>query len=216
MSAPAEQEARVTAARRRVAAGYDQIAARYAAARPVTLPPLLAAFAESVPDGSPVLDLGCGAGVPIAAWLSQRLAVTGVDLSRRQIALARRNVPTATLIQSDMLSLRFPLASFALIVAAYSIIHVPREEQRALAGRIAGWLRPGGAFLATWALSAWEGEEADWEGWGAPMWWSHYAAVTNLAMLRDAGFVFDEGDTETVTDGETWMWVLAHKPSTSG
>ena len=33
-------------------------------------------------DGVSVLDLGCGAGVPIARSLSRRYRVTGVDVSR--------------------------------------------------------------------------------------------------------------------------------------
>ena len=40
-----------------------------------------------------VLDLGCGAGVPIARRLAERYKVTGVDISERQIMLVRRNVP---------------------------------------------------------------------------------------------------------------------------
>ncbi len=197
----------------RVAAGYDRIARQYTASRSAHLPPLLVEFATALPDGVPVLDLGCGAGVPIGTWLAKRFAVAGVDLSRRQVELARRNIPSATLMQSDMVSLRFPPASFALVVAAYSIIHVPREAQAALVARIASWLRPGGGFLASWATAAWEGEEEDWEGWGAPMWWSHYGAETNLTLLRNAGLSVNEHDVVTVTgDGETWMWVLGHAP----
>ena len=74
------------------------------------------------------------------------------------------------------------------MVAFYSIIHVPREEHPTLLGRIYGWLKPGGVFLATWPFTAWEGEEENWEGWGAPMWWSHYGADENVDMLREAGF----------------------------
>ena len=199
-------------ARRRVAHGYDRMAEPYARARSPGLPPLLEAFANGLEDGAPVLDLGCGAGVPITAWLARRFAVTGVDSSARQIALARQNVSGASLIHQDMIEARFPDASFALIIAAYSIIHVPREEQPALISRIAGWLRPGGALLASWAPAAWEGEERNWEGWGAPMWWSHFGPETSLAMLRDAGLTITGADTVTVTgNGETWVWMLARK-----
>ena len=145
--------------RRQVAAGYDHMADRYTQARSPVLPPLLEAFAEGLDDGAAALDLGCGAGVPISAWLARRFAVTGIDASARQIALARERVPLADFRQADMTVARFPTARFALIVAAYSIIHVPREEHSSLIHRIASWLAPGGGFLASWALDAWEGEE---------------------------------------------------------
>src|SRR6478672_10943697 len=196
--------------RRQVAAGYDHMADRYTQARSPVLPPLLEAFAEGLDDGAAALDLGCGAGVPISAWLARRFAVTGIDASARQIALARERVPLADFRQADMTVARFPTARFALIVAAYSIIHVPREEHSSLIHRIASWLAPGGGFLASWALDAWEGEEQDWEGWGAAMWWSYFGAETSLTMLRDAGLTVNNGDIATVSDGpETWMWVLA-------
>lgn len=204
-------------ARRRVAAGYDRMAEQYTRARSPELPPLLEPFATGLEDGAPALDLGCGAGVPIAAWLAQRCVVTGIDASARQIALARQHVPGALFVHQDMTAARFPDAAFALVVAAYSVIHVPREEQPALIARIAGWLRPGGALLASWAPAAWEGEEHDWEGWGAPMWWSHYGPETSLAMLRDAGLTVAEADLATVTGhGETWIWALARKPAPAG
>ncbi len=89
---------------------------------------------------------------------------------------------------------------------APKVTHVPREEQPALVGRIYDWLRAGGAILANWAPTSWEGEEEDWEGWGAPMWWSHYGAEENLAMLRGAGFAIERAETLTGS-GETWLWV---------
>jgi hypothetical protein len=95
------------------------------------------------------------------------------------------------------------------MVAFYAIIHIPRMEQPALVSRIHRWLKPGGRFLATWAIEAWEGKDENWEGWGAPMWWSHYDADANLAMLRDAGFHIEFAERHTAGD-ETWLWVLTH------
>ena len=103
-----------------------------------------------------------------------------------------------------------PPESFDVVTAFWSIIHVPRAEQPALVNRFHGWLRPGGAFLANWALTAWEGEEEDWDGRGAPMWWSHLGAEENLAMLRAAGFAVERGET-LGDEPERWLWVLARK-----
>jgi cyclopropane fatty-acyl-phospholipid synthase-like methyltransferase len=197
--------------KRLVEQGYDRMAEQYAASkRPLgpELEGLLAALTRGLAAEAAVLDLGCGAGVPVTRWLAERFAVTGVDLSARQLALARENVPGATFLKADMGQVAFPPASFDAIVSLYAIIHLPREEQPALLARIARWLKPGGGFLATWPLGAWEGEEQDWNGWGAPMWWSHHGAETSLALLRDAGFAIERAETRTDGD-ETWLWALA-------
>ena len=86
-------------------------------------------------------------------WQARRFAVTGVDVSERQVQLARENVPEATLIRTSMTAVEFPPEAFDAVVAFHSIIHVPRAEQPLLVRRIHGWLRPGGAFLATWAMA---------------------------------------------------------------
>src|SRR3954453_18069334 len=200
--------------KRIVEAGYDRIAEHYLASKdidePVTLA-ALAAQANSLPEKAHVLDLGCGAGVPVSRWLAQRYAVTGVDLSTRQIELARQQVPNATFVQADMTAVDCSEATFDAAVAFYSIIHVPAIEQPSLIQAIYRWLRPGGLFLATWAMTAWEGQEQDWEGWGAPMWWSHLGPGASLQLLEAAGFEIVSADPRTV-GGETWLWVTARKP----
>lgn len=97
----------------------------------------------------------------------------------------------------------------------HSIIHVPRENHAPLLRRIHGWLRPGGRFLATWPFGPWEGEETDWSGWGAPMWWSHFGADTYELLLREAGFRIEIAETLREQD-ETWRWILARKATGEG
>ncbi len=203
--------------KRLVEASYDRIADHYLTGRERQSAGTLAALEELVramPAGAAVLDLGCGAGVPVTRRLAERFAVTGVDISARQLALARQRVPDATFIQADMTGVDFAPETFDAVVSAYAIIHVPREEQPVLVGRIHRWLRPGGLFLANWAVTAWEGEERDWLGWGAPMWWSHHDWDTNLAMVRDAGFAVDAAAAHA-DGGESWRWVLARKGPTA-
>ena len=99
-------------ARRVVADGYDAVAERYYAwsdARPsATRRRWLAKALERIPLGADVLDLGCGAGVPMTRALAAGRQVTGVDISARQIELARAAVPEATFIHADMTALELP------------------------------------------------------------------------------------------------------------
>ena len=189
--------------KRVVETGYDRVAERYLASKDLEDPTTLAELAGQLPPGAAVLDLGCGAGVPATGWLAQRFAVTGVDFSVKQLELARRNAPSASFIKADMTDLEFAPETFDAVVALHSIIHVPRAEHPALIGNIRRWLKPGGGFLATW------------EGWGAPMRWSHYDGQTSLQLLRGAGFAVEQAEARTTrgTRGdESWLWVLARRP----
>ena len=206
--------------RRTVEAGYDMMAEQYLATKDPEDPLALAALedlAPVVPPGAAVLDLGCGAGVPVTRWLAGRgFAVTGVDVSARQLELARSNVPDGTFIKADMTGLAFDPETFDAVVAFHSIIHVPRNEHPALLARIHRWLKPGGVFLAIMTVTDYEGQDDDWEGWGAPMVWSHYDQDTNVAMLREAGFELRYAEPRTGDEDETWLWVLARKNSIEG
>jgi len=146
----------------------------------------LAELTPLLQDGDPVLDLGCGCGVPATAILAERYEVTGVDLSPVQIKRARHLVPKGQFECADMTSVDFPQRSFAAVVSFYAIIHVPLDEQPALFEKIRGWLEPGGYLLATVGSGAWTGTEDDWLG--APMYWSHADRATYVAWLEQSGF----------------------------
>jgi cyclopropane fatty-acyl-phospholipid synthase-like methyltransferase len=201
-----------------VEAGYDRMADSYLASKPpltAEVEALLERLLDGLSPDAPVLDLGCGAGLPVTRWLAEHHPLTGVDLSAHQLELARNNVPGGVFIQADMTEVRFPAGSFGAMVAMHSIIHVPRENHAPLLRRVHGWLCPGGRFLATWPLSAWEGEETNWSGWGAPMWWSHFGAETYEALLREAAFSIEIAETLRAQD-ETWRWILARKATGDG
>ena len=203
-----------TSFKKAVETGYNRVAERYLATKdredPATLA-ILEDLARDLPPGSPVLDLGCGAGVPVTRWLARRFAVTGVDVSARQLELASRHIPAANFVKVDMTDLDFAPESFDAVVAFHSIIHVPRVEHPALLGKIHWWLRLSGVFFATRALGAWEREEQGregWEDWGAPMRWSHHDGETSLALLREAGFAVEHAETHITHDvrsDEPWL-----------
>jgi SAM-dependent methyltransferase len=124
--------------------------------------------------GDRVLDLGCGCGIPVARTLSSRFQVLGIDISPVQIQRAQRLVPEAEFQCSDFTDVALPVASFEAVVAFYSIIHVPIQEQPALFDSIASWLVPKGLFLGSVGWETWTGTESDWCGVaGATMYWSH-------------------------------------------
>jgi SAM-dependent methyltransferase len=204
--------------KRIVANSYDEIAPRYLAwSGPDSSPErmrYLKRLLDLLPASAEVLELGCGAGVPVTQALAERHRVTGVDIAAKQIELAQRYVPGATFIHADMTTLEFPPGSFDAVVAFYSLTHVPRAEQAALLSRIADWLRPSGLLMATMGASdSPDAVEPDWLG--APMFFSHFDADTNRDLVRRAGL--DILDAEVVAedeDGEqvAFLWVVARRP----
>jgi SAM-dependent methyltransferase len=130
----------------------------------------------------------------VTRFLAARFRVTGVDISARQIALARRNVPSATLIHGDIMDQRFPPASFDAIVATYALFHLPRVEHGAFIGRLAEWTTAGGLALVTVAAEAEElGREDDF--FGGPMVWSSHAREAYPPMFTAHRFrVLEAGD----------------------
>jgi SAM-dependent methyltransferase len=140
-----------------------------------------------LPERARVLDLGCGAGVPVARTLSARFDVVGADISASQLALARRQARGVALLRADMEHLHFASSSFDAVVSFYAIFHIRRREQPPLFARIREWLRPGGLLLAS--LGRTDGPSyTEQDFFGVEMYWSHYNTEQYRALLRDAGF----------------------------
>ncbi len=112
----------------------------------------------SLTSGSRVLDVCCGAGasaLPAAEAVGQTGAVIGVDLAKELLELARakaiqRRLRNIEFEVGDMLSLRFPTASFDAAVCVFGIFFVP-DMAKAVSEL---WIRvrPGGKLaVTTWA-----------------------------------------------------------------
>ena len=161
-----------------------------------------------------MLELGCGAGLPMTKALAVGRKVTGVEISAVQCELARRNVPTATIIHADMTAVRFEPASFDAVVAFYSLTHVPREAIPPLLERIGDWLRPGGAFVASMGVEDDPGTiEQDWLG--GDMFFSHFSARTNRRLVEAAGFIIDSAEVLAEPEDRCdarFLWVVARRP----
>jgi len=143
----------------------------------------------NIADGSRVLDLGCGCGIPTTRELSMRHKVTGVDISPVQIQRARSLVPSAEFICADMTTLTLPACGFDAVVSLYAIIHVPLEEQPGLFLKISMCLKHGGWLLCTVGHRQWTGTEENWLGVpGGKMFWSHADQQTYERWLTDLGF----------------------------
>jgi SAM-dependent methyltransferase len=190
--------------------GYDRCAAAYDRMRQEESNPELALLTGRLRDGATVLDVGCGAGVPVARSLAQRFAVTGVDISGEMIRRATANVPAARFVQGDIMAVDFPASYFDAAVSFYAILHLPREEHRALFQRIYRWLKPGGYLLAT--VSALGEPPYTDHFFGVTMYWSNYGLSDYEQMLVDVGFDLLEVGAVGHGYGEAYQGADEHHP----
>jgi len=110
-----------------------------------------------LPIGSRVLDVCCGTGasaLPAAEAVGPKGHVIGVDLAKQLLELARtkaiqRNLGNIEFEVGDMLSMRFPVASFDAVVCVFGIFFVP-DMPRAVS-ELWSRIRPGGKLsVTTW------------------------------------------------------------------
>jgi SAM-dependent methyltransferase len=198
-----------------VASGYDAVAESYARLEESEWPRIrwLRDLLDRLPDGAHVLDLGCGNGVPADREIARRHTVTGVDISARQIELARRHVPSGVFFHADMTRVSFPPGTFDAVVSFYAIGCIPRVEHAALLRRIREWLRPGGWLL----LSEEDVDRPDVVGecLGVPMFFSGFDAATQRRLVEEAGFVVERAAVEAQVEQGVevpFAWVLARVP----
>ncbi|MBT8212296.1 MAG: methyltransferase domain-containing protein [Acidimicrobiia bacterium] len=146
-------------------------------------------FAERLPSGGSVLEIGAGVGFT-AQWFDVHgFDVTATDLSPANVAKIRDKGVTAEV--RDMANLGFPDASFDGVWAASCLMHIPDAELPAVLAGIAAVIRPGGWF---WA-GTWGGhdQEGTWEDdWYQPK--RFYSLRTDERMRA-----FHEGSFEVVS-----------------
>jgi predicted TPR repeat methyltransferase len=100
-------------------------------------------------DPSPgwALNVGCGGNTRFNAVLRQRgLALEGVDVSERMLALARQADPGVALHHADVCDWPAP-RRYRFITAWDSLWHVPLDRQRALLLKLMAALELGGVFV---------------------------------------------------------------------
>ena len=136
------------------------------------------------PDG-PVLDLGCGAGDPIARYfIDAGRALTGVDIAPAMLDLARARWPDQTWVEADMRSLDLG-QRFAALVAFNSFFHLPPEDQPPMFARFAAHLRPGGVL---WFSAGPGAGEVTGTVAGEPVYHASLSPEDYRAHLSGAGF----------------------------
>ncbi|CAB1209256.1 class I SAM-dependent DNA methyltransferase [Acinetobacter bouvetii] len=106
-------------------------------------------FFSFIPEHARLLDLGCGSGKPIAAYLLKHgHAVTGVDSSDIMIEMAQHNFPEQRWIEADMRTWQSD-QKFQGILAWDSFFHLKPDDQRQMFEQFSRFAEQGAMLMFT-------------------------------------------------------------------
>lgn len=131
-----------------------------------------AAIAASNRVGGRILDVGVGTGIALQ-YYAPTSRVVGVDFSEPMLRKARKRVTEQRLRHVEDLALmdaerlKFPDASFDVVVAQYVVNTVPHPE--AALDEFARVLKPGGEIVLLSRVGADAGARRAFEQWFTPM-----------------------------------------------
>jgi 2-polyprenyl-3-methyl-5-hydroxy-6-metoxy-1,4-benzoquinol methylase len=107
-------------------------------------------WAGLLPTRAVVLDLGCGAGVPVATTLAAAgLRLYGIDASAQLLQAYRQRLPHAIVACETVQDSGFFQRNFDAVIAIGLMFLLPAEQQAQLIDKVAARLNPGGRFLFT-------------------------------------------------------------------
>lgn len=172
--------------------------------------PYLERITTTAPTGGHVLDLGCGAGDPIAAYfIDKRWHVTGVDLSAALLEKSRARFPAQEWLHADMRHVNLE-HKFDAVLGWDSFFHLPAEDQRTMFGVFSAHLKPDGYLLFNTGTTAgtvygqMEGHDF------------HHASLDieeYRSLLAKHGFMVMLCDIENPACGGRTVWLAKYAPA---
>jgi SAM-dependent methyltransferase len=186
--------------------GWEAVADRLIAERSRIGTATVRSWCRALPAGALVLDLGCGAGVPVSETLiHEGCVVSGVDASPSLVAAFRRRFPQAQVACEPAEESDFFGRTFDGIVAIGLLFLLHPDLQRDVIRRAAAALNPGGRFLFTAPTQTGR--------WADIMTGRESVSLGDAAYRRalaDAGLAVL---AEYVDEGESHYYDTAHRPS---
>lgn len=105
-------------------------------------------WAQGLPPGAAVLDLGCGSGLPLGKALADRgISLYGVDASPTLAAAYQQLLPLAQVACERLEDSAFFQRQFAGVLCVGVLFLLPEAAQRELFRKVATALAPGGSWL---------------------------------------------------------------------
>ncbi|MGH8822025.1 MAG: class I SAM-dependent methyltransferase [Rhodoferax sp.] len=161
-------------------------------------------FCGLIPPSSSVLDLGCGAGDPIAKYLSEcGYSVTGVDSSPAMVSMFQVRLPREQGLVADMRKLSLE-RDFNGILAWHSFFHLKHEDQRRMFPIFRAHAAPYASLMFTSGPSH---GEAIGHLEGEPLYHASLDAAEYRELLDSEGFAVVATLSEDQTCGGRTVWL---------
>jgi SAM-dependent methyltransferase len=114
-------------------------------------------FTELLPEGSSILDLGCGSGRDSAYFISCGYDVTAIDASEEMCNIASIH------IGQDVLQMKFAEMDFDEVFdgvwACESLLHVPGDEIEEIQSKVKNSMKINGILFMSFRYGDFEGEQ---------------------------------------------------------
>ena len=164
----------------------------------------LDSFLDCLSPNSSILDIGCGTGEPIAAYLmAAGHHVTGVDASSSMLKIAQSRFPAANWIHADMRQLQLG-NRFDAIIAWDSFFHLSPDAQRQALAAFVDHASPQATIMFT---SGHMFGEAINPLFGEPLYHASLATEEYQAELQRYGFSILKHRVQDIDCGDHTIWL---------
>ncbi len=161
-------------------------------------------FCSLIPQNGSVLDLGCGAGAPIAKYISEYgYSITGVDSSPAMVSMFQSRLPREKALVADMRKLSMDQV-FNGILAWDSFFHLNHDDQRQMFPIFRAHAAPRASLMFT---SGPAHGEAIGHLEGEPLYHASLDAAEYRQLLDDEGFAVIATLAEDKTCGGRTVWL---------
>jgi SAM-dependent methyltransferase len=161
-------------------------------------------FAALLPEGGSVLDIGCGAGEPIATHLiAHGYDVTGIDSSPTMISMCQASFPAHRWLIADMRNLALG-ERFQGLIAWDSFFHLSYDDQRRMFPIFRAHAVPGAPLLFS---SGPRHGEAIGDYGGEPLYHASLDPAEYRALLGANGFSVVAYAAEDPACGSHTVWL---------
>jgi len=170
-------------------------------------------FADKICLNGNILDIGCGTGLPITKYFSERnFSIIGIDTSDKMLEIAKSNeIKNAQFLLCDFYN--FDLNErFDGIIAWDSLFHFPKQYQKDIYHKVYGLLNPGGFFLFTHGKE--ENEHVD-EMFGEKFYYSCLSKDFVIELMNEIGFELEYSIEDFVEGKDQRDWVVLARKSTT-